>query len=115
MQALYRYKQDLKNEPKGTWGELSEDQQEQSKLINKAVKVLRHQSIEELFNPKMKEWETEAMSHSMSLYLPFFNSDIEKQRFKDDYYRQWKERRADNTGIPLMKHDFLQSIINAPR
>lgn len=115
MQALYRYKQDLKNEPKGAWGELSEDQQEQSELINKAVQVLRHQSIEELFNPKMKKWETEAMSHSISLYLPFFNSDIEKQRFKDDYYRKWQERSAEKTGIPLNKHDFLQRIISSPK
>ncbi len=103
MQALYQYKQKLKNEPAGYWGNLSEDQKEQCELINKAVKIFRHKPVDALFN--------------VPTTSPFDSSDKERGSngpLKESYIKLWADMHARSTGIPLDKHDFLRKIIDSP-
>lgn len=103
MQALYQYKQKLKNEPAGYWGDLSEDQKEQCELINKAIKIFRHKPIDALFN--------------VPTTSPFGSSDKERGSngpLKESYIKLWADMHARSTGIPLDKHDFLRKIIDSP-
>ena len=102
MQALYQYKQKLKNEPAGYWGDLSEDQKEQCELINKAVKIFRHKPVDALFN--------------VPTTSPFGSSDIERNSngpLKTAYITIWADMHARSTDIPLDKHDFLRKIMDS--